>query len=115
MPGIIESAGFKPSSRKALFYLVCVPIRLSLVALAFKFHDNPVFKVASFLAAVFSVYTNVDRLASGDAVWWNRAVHVITSSLIASSVVLSVSDLVGYFLLMDIAFGVISSLVIKPW
>jgi len=115
MPGIIESSGFTPSSRRALFYLVCIPIRLSLVALAFKFHENPLFKIAAFLAAVFSVYTNVDKLASGDEVWWNRSVHVVTSALIASSVVISSSDMVGYIMLADIVFGFVSSLAIRPW
>jgi len=115
MPGAIQSLGFSPSSRKYLFYLVCVPIRLSMVALAFKFHENPLFKIASFLAAVFSVYTNINKLAGGDVVWWNRSIHTITSAMIASSIVLSSSDLVAPILASDIAFGVVSSLAIRPW
>ena len=115
MPGIIESAGFSPMSRKYMFYLICIPIRLSLVGLVFKFHDNTLFRIATFLASVFSVYSNINKIAGGDSVWWNREVHTIASSLIASSVVISSSNLPGYIMGADVLFGIISSVVANPW
>ena len=115
MPGVIESAGFSPSSRKYLFYMVCIPIRLAMVALAYKFHDNPLFKIATLLAAMFSVRTTVNKMITDGGVWWSRGAHTLSSGLIASSIVVGRSHYTGFILLADIIFGVSSSIVVKPW
>lgn len=115
MPGVLESTGVTLDSRRALFYLVCTPIRLSLVALALAYHKSPVFQVVALVAAILSVYTNATKISAGDEVWWSRRFHLLVSSLVAGSVAASRSEAVSYLLAADIGFGLVSSFANAPW
>lgn len=115
MPGALESAGVSLSSRKYLFYFVCTPVRLSLVALALKYHQSPIFRVAALVAAILSVYTNASKIMSGDEVWWSRRLHLAMSALVAVSVTTSTTESIPLLLAVDIAFGLLSSFANAPW
>lgn len=115
MPGALESAGVSLATRGSLFYFVCTPIRLSVVALALMYHDSPIFQASALAAAIFSVYTNASKIMSGDQVWWSRRFHLVVSVLIAFSVTASMTGSIPFLLVADIAFGLISSFANAPF
>lgn len=114
MPGIIESLGAAPATRKFLFLAVCVPLRLAIAFAASKAHERREFRGVVILGSLFAVYTLLK--ATDTDVWWNRRVHGAhaLAVLVLAAVVVK-PEYVSHVLLSDVVFGVLTSLAKKPF
>jgi hypothetical protein len=119
--GFLEASGFGPGQRLLLFYLVCVPLRLSLPYAAHRFRRSGVTSTALILAGFISFLVNLDKVrVSGGSPWWSRRAHIVSSVLLVAASLLSRVDvhlqaLPSLVLLVDVLFGVGSSIVARPF
>lgn len=69
-PGFFEGSGVGRNARIALFWLVCIPVRISIGVAILLVPDllSLILLVASFLALIF--YSS--RGVGDDLVWWSR-------------------------------------------
>jgi len=109
MPGIIEAAGWSPLARQIMFYLICTPLRTSFVYIAYKYHHTLEFKLLALASSMFAMYLNAIK-ADDINVWWSRRFHLITSFTIVTLLIMAKVELVQYVLALDIAVGVVMSL-----
>ena len=109
--GAIENMGVSPNDRKFLFYLVCIPVRLSIVALAYKFEDSPLMIPIAIAMSIIAIKSNLNE----SEVWWSRRTHLINALSILFYSLAGVPTGIKYILLLDIILGVSSSIVQNPW
>lgn len=116
MPGAVEKLGFSPNGRKMLFYGVCIPIRLSMVYIAASYYKNTNFQIIALIFAGISIATNIGRMSdTNDPVWWNRVAHIIFALIGASTIVMDKPQHLSKVLLADILFGVVDSIIKRPF
>jgi len=109
--GVVQSMGFSPSERKMLFYSVCIPIRFTIAALAFKYEKHPFFVPFMVLVSTIAVVQNTNDTK----VWWNRHIHRLISLSILLTAIAGHPKYIKYLLLLDVSHGLISSLSVDPW
>lgn len=109
--GMIEKMGFSPSDRKYLFYFVCIPLRLSIVALAYKYEDSSLMIPVAIAMSILAIKSNLNK----SKVWWSRRTHLLNAIAILLYSLAGTPSLIKYVLLLDIIEGVISSIVLNPW
>ena len=109
--GAIENLGYSPSERKMLFYAVCIPIRLTIVALAFKYENHPFFVPLMIMISTIAIIQNTNKTE----VWWSRHVHRLISLSVLLTAVAGFPKYIKYLLLLDVSYGLISSFEANPW
>lgn len=109
--GAIENMGFSPNDRKYLFYLVCIPVRLSIVALVYKYEDSRLMIPVAIAMSILAIKSNLNK----SEVWWSRRTHLINAIAILFYSLAGVPSGIKYILLLDIIQGVSSSIIEKPW
>jgi hypothetical protein len=122
MPGRIAAAGATPTQRAALFYGVCIWVRVGL-AVGVYFAAEWELEGTMIAVIVASSAVTVVELAlaafSTNVVWWSHAAHAAIWFLVALSAVASLFTAavpaVVLFLLADVGWGVAHSLVARPF
>lgn len=109
--GKIEEMGFSPQQRKYLFYMVCIPIRLFLVSLAYKYEDHKMFVPIMITIACIAISLNMNK----SDVWWSRKTHLINSMSMILVALAGYPKYLKYLLLLDIIGGVTLSFEKRPW
>lgn len=109
--GVIENMGYSPDERKMLFYAVCVPIRLTIVALAFKYENHPLFVPLMIMVSVMAIVQNTNKTKT----WWNREVHRCIAISVLLTAVAGFPKYIKYLLLLDVSHGLISSFAVNPF
>ena len=108
--GAIANLGASLQTRQLLFYLVCVPFRLSLAYILYKYSSNSKVRIISFLLSLVSaVHLFIKHNDSTDPVWWNRKYHAISSTVISVLIAFNRLDLASVTMVADVAFGLSSS------
>ena len=118
--GVLEAKGFGPNQRFLLFMLVCIPLRLSFSLLSYLLRDSSSFGVLLLVLGLVSINVNLGSMG-GDP-WWSRKVHLGSSVLLVSMVLVSklnpsplLNQLPSLVLLLDVLYGLVSSLIIRPF
>ena len=120
--GVLERSGFDKNQRFFLFFLVCIPLRLSLALFAYAFRGSTLVKALLLASGIVSVILNI-RNISGDP-WWSRRFHLVSSiSLVGTlfgtmigSLVKAESNLDSIpptILLLDVLYGVVAALILS--
>jgi len=78
--GVVQSMGFSPSERKMLFYSVCIPIRFTIAALAFKYEKHPFFVPFMVLVSTIAVVQNTNDTRSERK--YSRETYVKSANII---------------------------------
>ena len=119
--GQIAQRGVSLPNRRALFYGVCIWVRLALaIGVGFAAHRWPVVVPSIVLAVALGgiVVNVVQAVRQGvDAVWWSRPSHAVISFAIAVAAVLVLTKHIppatlGIFVALDVIFGIISSFMV---
>ena len=111
MPGIFERAGFSQKQRLLIFLTICIPVRLSLVYITKKYNKSNILKFATLLFAFLSIYNNSKSLYNKSNVIWDRRFHILTSIIIAISIISSNYNFVPYILLSDVIIGALKYII----
>jgi hypothetical protein len=123
MPGRIETAGATPTQRAALFYGVCIWLRVG-IAVGVYYAAAAELEGTMVAVIIASACVTVVELAlaalSTNVVWWSHAAHAGVWFLVAVSAVVSLFKpravmAVVLFLLADVGWGIAHSLVARPW
>ena len=109
--GQIESMGFSPRERMLLFYMICIPLRLSLVSLLYKFEDHKMFTPIMIVMACVSISMNLNK----SDVWWSRKTHLLNALSVLLVALAGYPKYIKYILLSDIVGGAILSIKKSPW
>lgn len=116
--GKLESLGYSVNQRHLLFLLVCIPLRLSFPAVAFKFRESTKINSLLVVAGILSVFINMINIRGKP--WWSRKNHLMSSALLVLAVIASMykeeyNKAPAIILLSDVLFGVGSYLTIRPF
>lgn len=118
--GILEAKGIGSDRRFLLFMMVCIPLRLSFSLLSYRLRDSSPFGVFLLLLGLISITVNARKMR-GDP-WWSRKVHLGSAIALVSTFLLSKANPSpalnrgpSLVLLLDVLYGLVSSLVIKPF
>ena len=116
--GKLESLGYSVNQRHLLFLLVCIPLRLSFPAVAFKFRESTKVNFLLMVAGIISILVNFRNLRGNP--WWNRKNNLMSSALLVLAVIASMykeeyNKAPAIILLIDVLFGVGSYLAIRPF
>lgn len=99
------------TQRMILFYGVCIWVRLLLILLLWRYWSNLWIRVLFLIFLVLScwrLYTTLD-----ENVWWSKKIHLLTciiSIILVMSMQTSLKQFVIFILLLDLGFGIISSI-----
>ena len=109
--GFIENMGYSPDERKMLFYAVCIPIRLTIVGLAFKYENHPLFVPLMVMVSVMAIVQNTNKTKT----WWSRETHRCIAISVLLTAIAGFPKYIKYLLLLDVSYGLISSFEANPW
>jgi len=119
--GMFKNAGVSVRRRAALFYGVCIWVRVG-VAFAFMFAADAWYTGTLAIVLAASVVFTIAELMQESRVWWNRTVHSLMGFAVMISAIVGLvkkTDGVVYaisvILLADVAWGVFHSLVVRPF
>lgn len=115
MPGVVEKSGASPGLRKALFYGVCVPLRLFLAWIVYANLSSPSLQVILLIVSAISVYINLLGLNSSNDIWWTQEVHLLTSLSTFLFLVARRPEFVPYVMVFDVLYGVLTSFTRDPF
>jgi len=121
MPGVIERAGATPPARAALFYGVCVYVRIGIAfAVMFAARADYTATIAVILAG--AIVATITECFYREKVWWNRPVHAAMALGVATSAAVGLANksngavyAISVILLADLAWGVTHSLIKWPF
>lgn len=108
MPGVFESMGATKGQRAALFYGLCIWVRLGL---AYVVYDAALSSpsvtslVVAGAAAMAAVYNGYNAWYSTNDVWWCRGCHAIIAAVLSVVAMLSYVGLVSPMLMPLIMVG----------
>ena len=118
---MFKNAGVSVRGRAALFYGVCIWVRVG-VAFAFMFAADAWYTGTMAIVLAASVVFTMAELVKESRVWWNRTVHALMGNAVMISTVVGLvqkTDGVVYtisvIVLADVAWGVFHSLVVRPF
>ena len=106
--GLFEKIGYSSHQRMLMFYLICIPLRLSFPFLL-TFVENPII----ILIGLVSIIQNYRTMESGT--WWHRKAHIVTSIALILSTLLPGKYYPSIVLFFDVLYGIISSILIRPF
>ena len=109
--GLIENSGIPSDTRKKMFYLICIPTRLLMVGLVFKYENNPTFIYICMLLSIVAIFMNLNKTK----VWWDRNIHLLNALSILVVSLAGYPEYIKYILISDVVHGLLSSLKNKPW
>lgn len=116
MPGVVEMMGASPLLRRNLFYGICIPLRLGLATIVFQKWYSPHVREILLFFSVISVYVNLlSSISTSNNVWWKREVHLVSGVLVVFGTLGGKRNAVFGVLVLDVLFGLITSLTQKPW
>jgi hypothetical protein len=113
--GLFKKLNFSPSARRALFWGVCIFVRLGLAVLASYLSlwwPVPTAWVVLILAAVAAAFNAWSAWnASSTSVWWSRPMHMILALAIVGAAILVLTKqldpkMLGVVVGLDVVFGV---------
>ncbi|CAM9700511.1 unnamed protein product [Ectocarpus sp. 6 AP-2014] len=113
--GYIENLGASPTLRKRLFYGVCLPLRLLLVMLAFRYEDERMFIPLCIALSIVSIVTNLKKELNNSKVWWNRNTHMLNALGVLAVSVAGYPKYVKFILVSDVFHGLFSSIENGNW
>ena len=111
--GVLRSMGYSNKQLSMLFYMICIPLRLSFPIIVRQAKNVPIMKVIMVLAGLIAVGINTSRIGAGT--WWHTKVHIATSIAIVVSLLIPGTIKPEYILLFDVLYGFSSSLLISPF
>lgn len=114
MPGVVEKSGASPGWRKALFYGVCVPLRLFLAWIVYT-NLSPSLQVILLIVSAISVYINLLGMNSSNDIWWTQELHLLTSLSTFLILVARRPEFVPYVMVFDVLYGVVTSFTRDPF
>ena len=109
--GAIQNLGGSPTLRKSLFYGVCLPLRLLIAMLAFKYEDERMFIPLCIALSIVSIGMNLNR----SKVWWNRNTHLFNGLSVLAVSVAGYPKYVKYILVSDVFNGLFMSIENNDW
>lgn len=109
MPGVLARNGVSLYMRKYMFYLICIPLRLSLAYGLYKYSYIPTVRVLSIFLSVIATLNVYLKMKENDEVWWSRKFHFASSLLITFLTVFNRFDLASLTMASDVVFGVWTS------
>lgn len=110
------SSDFTPTQRAVMFYLICLPTRLSLAAFVRHFGGNPVLRSIVVVLSCGSYFFNAHKMRHDASVWWCRPVHMLSGLSVAISFIVSSDTRIpSAVLLADAVIGLGTSIVKKPF
>lgn len=123
MPGVLQSLGATASQRAALFYGVCIWVRLAMAYGVYRFlriYPRPTILVVLVVAVMATMYNGYNALYSTNDVWWCRGCHAVVAAVIAVLAVLAYLNIVPHVVLpwamvADVLFGVAYSRYMTPF
>lgn len=115
MPGVIENSGASTCQRKKLFYGVCVPLRLFAAYFVYRTYSSPLVQGIVLMLAFLSAYMNLLGLNTSNDIWWSQKFHLLSSLKIVVCLLGGRPGFVPYLMLVDVIFGVASSVAKDPW
>lgn len=114
-----KAAGFSSAQRCAMFYAICIPLRLSLAAVVYNFGSGAIVRSTAVVASLASFFFNSKRMreeTKEEPVWWHRPVHMLSSIVIAVSFIISPNTQVPSVILMaDTLVGLATSVYQSPF
>jgi len=123
--GIFRNKGYTNVQLMLMFYLICVPLRLSIAYLVWKFGERVDMLGVVLVVGVMGIIMNMRAMMRNEKVWWLREFHLLIAIGVAITAGMSLyyggidravfrNVLVG-LLVTDVAAGVLTSLVRKPF
>ena len=115
--GGIKRFNLSLTQRKLLFYLICIPLRLLIVYMAYKLADKTWFYVLILIAT--SIMLTKIKYNKTECVWWKRSVHENITTMIFVTAIIQLlfknhTPIIAALLLADVSFGFISS-ILQRW
>jgi hypothetical protein len=124
MPGRIEKMGASPNVRAALFYGVCIWVRVGItvgVMYIARAYFVPTM-IAVLVAAILYSATEFGLTLTNNPVWWSRAAHGLIGAIIAITAIIALATrrfstayAISFFMLLDTAIGIVLSFARKPF
>ena len=86
-----KAAGFTTTQRFYMFYIICVPLRLSLSALMYNFGSHWLARSTAVVAGLASFFFNSKKIreALPNEVWWYRPAHMLAGLIISILFIIS--------------------------
>ncbi|CAM9866354.1 unnamed protein product [Ectocarpus sp. 12 AP-2014] len=112
------AAGFTTRQRSRMFYMVCVPLRLSLSAVVYYCGGHSLARSAAVVSGLASFFFNSKKIrdAAPNETWWYRPVHMLAGVSVSLSFVASSNTVVpSAILLVDALVGLATSFYNKPF
>ncbi|CAM9236183.1 unnamed protein product [Ectocarpus sp. 8 AP-2014] len=112
------AAGFTATQRMHMFYMICVPIRLSLSALVYQFGSHPLVRSVAIISGLASYFFNSKKLrdARPNDVWWYRPVHMLSGVSVSILFIISSKPMLpSAILVADTLIGLATSFYQKPF
>ena len=124
--GAVMKMGYSPEKRKIIFYTACILVRLLMVFGVYKFYRRNELSYLIPIIAGYSIYINAKQIFNdkkkGKCVWWSRPFHILNGLAVLLVSVFKISlfnlhpnRLISRLLLIDVLFGIVTSLIKKPW
>lgn len=111
--GLFENLGYSSNQRFFMFYFICVPLRLSFPLILTIAEKKSNVKPVIALFGLMSVITNYRTLNTGT--WWSRKNHLLSGLFLLLSTLYKNNNYSKIVLLLDVLYGLITSLIIKPF
>ena len=111
--GLFEHLGYSDIQRMMMFYFICIPLRLSFPFILTLIGKKINVKPFIVLIGLISILQNYITMNSGT--WWHRKAHIITGVALVMSTRLDGNMYSSVVLFMDVLYGIISSLIIRPF
>mmetsp|Transcript_1294 Transcript_1294/g.3154 ORF Transcript_1294/g.3154 Transcript_1294/m.3154 type:complete len:138 (-) Transcript_1294:110-523(-) len=123
--GIIEGFGIGPRGRGALFYGVCIWVRLGMAAAVYFGRNETGVQIAVIAVGAFVALQNLRKF--GEAVWWSRPLHFTVACVFIAFAILALLNveikdveelfptLMAVVLVIDVALGLLTSFIKCPF
>lgn len=111
-----------------MFYSICIPLRLALSAVVYKFGSHPLARSVAVVAGLASYFFNSKKIREDvllrqqqqqqpqRVVWWSRPVHMFSGVLISLSFIISPqTTLPSTILATDALIGLATAVHTKPF
>ena len=105
MPGVIEKSGASLSTRKHLFYMVCVPLRLGIALGVYKFRSSRISLLILSAVSCTSLFLKLGE----SGVWWDRKFHFFSSALVTIFAIYNRLGFASLTIFLDVLYGLFFS------
>ena len=112
---LFNELGYTPKERMYLFYFVCVFARTLVAYLSSVYQNHRAYRPIVIIASLIGIYLNLTRNNS-ECVWWRRDIHLLFClGILWSTLNDDTIALVPYLLFADVLFGLVYSIVKRPF